>query len=90
MLLNKEVYFPIKIFTTTAALLLTDDTVVFSPRKCTIQPNKRKPILIPPVLGEREIYKKILFSPESFPTSHRDLLLKFLKALRPIPETLYY
>lgn len=42
MLLNKEVYFPIKIFTTTAALPLIEDTVVFSLRKCTIQPNKKK------------------------------------------------
>lgn len=42
MLLNKEDYFPIKIFTTTAALLLTEDTVVFSLRKCTIQPNFKK------------------------------------------------
>lgn len=42
MLLNKEVYFPIKIFTTTAPLLLTEDMVVFSQSKCTIQSNFKK------------------------------------------------
>lgn len=67
MLLYKEVYFPIKIFTTTAALPLIEDTVVFSLRKCTIQPNKKKKsILISPMLGEREIYKKYYFLQKAF------------------------
>lgn len=94
LLLNKEVYFLIKNFTTCSCISAHKghtELFVFFLRKCNIQPSTKGDFLVSPIFGCRGRNKKNASpSKKISPATRLNLIMKFLETLNSMPESLCY